>query len=62
MSQSTTYTCDRCGHTSTFNSDWGRDGSAYYSKDYCPSCVKQLLKIGAEAEEANKTKKAAEVA
>ena len=58
MSQSTTYTCDRCDYTSTSNSGWECSKPSYYTKDYCPACVKQLLKVGLEAEEANKTKMA----
>ena len=57
MSQATTYTCDRCGYTNTSNSGWESSKQSYYTKDYCPSCSQKLLKIGLEAEEANKAKK-----
>ena len=58
MAQTTTYTCDNCGHTSTYNTDWVRIGpSTYNQKDYCPSCVRQLITTGAEANR-NKVAKA----
>lgn len=59
--QRTTYTCDRCGHETTYNNnDWLSVGVNSYSKrDYCPTCVRQLILLGIEAETSARVKREA---
>ena len=54
MSQSTTYTCNRCNTKSTSNSDWLELKAGWSAEDYCPSCVRQLVALGIAAEVASK--------